>query len=195
MAKEVPAPQPGPGQIGDLLVAGRGHRHHWRLAGAHRVLHQQRHLLLPVEVDQELGQVRGGGFVVAAGLTGIDELGALSVADGIGTIQRLATAYGAEIGIDRGGLHRQSRSLPGLDAAFHGGHDQRHDQRHRDETDHLAWTLQRLDELGARPSLLNPLWYAGAFSLGLLAGRFAAAATPWPRTRASGKRSPAGKTS
>jgi 3-demethoxyubiquinol 3-hydroxylase len=41
----------------------------------------------------------------------------------------------------------------------------------REETDHLAWTKTRLDELGARPSLLNPLWYAGAFGLGLLAGR------------------------
>ena len=41
----------------------------------------------------------------------------------------------------------------------------------REEGDHLAWTRQRLDELGARPSLLNPLWYAGAFGLGLLAGR------------------------
>lgn len=41
----------------------------------------------------------------------------------------------------------------------------------REETDHLAWTKERLDELGARPSLLNPLWYAGAFGLGLLAGR------------------------
>ena len=41
----------------------------------------------------------------------------------------------------------------------------------REEGDHLAWTAQRLDELGARPSLLNPLWYAGAFGLGLLAGR------------------------
>jgi 3-demethoxyubiquinol 3-hydroxylase len=40
-----------------------------------------------------------------------------------------------------------------------------------EETNHLAWTKQRLDELGARPSLLNPLWYAGAFGLGLLAGR------------------------
>ena len=40
-----------------------------------------------------------------------------------------------------------------------------------EEGDHLAWTRQRLDELGARPSLLNPLWYAGAFGLGLLAGR------------------------
>ena len=40
-----------------------------------------------------------------------------------------------------------------------------------EETDHLAWTRQRLDELGARPSLLNPLWYAGAFALGLAAGR------------------------
>jgi ubiquinone biosynthesis monooxygenase Coq7 len=41
----------------------------------------------------------------------------------------------------------------------------------REESDHLAWTRDRLDELGARPSLLNPLWYAGAFGLGLLAGR------------------------
>ena len=41
----------------------------------------------------------------------------------------------------------------------------------REETDHLAWTQQRLQELGARPSLLNPLWYGGAFAIGLLAGR------------------------
>jgi ubiquinone biosynthesis monooxygenase Coq7 len=44
------------------------------------------------------------------------------------------------------------------------------DQAGREETDHLAWTRARLDELGARPSLLNPLWYAGAFGLGLAAG-------------------------
>jgi ubiquinone biosynthesis monooxygenase Coq7 len=41
----------------------------------------------------------------------------------------------------------------------------------RDETDHLAWTQQRLTELGARPSLLNPLWYAGSFVMGWVAGR------------------------
>jgi ubiquinone biosynthesis monooxygenase Coq7 len=40
----------------------------------------------------------------------------------------------------------------------------------RDESDHLAWTHRRLRELGARTSLLNPLWYAGAFGIGLLAG-------------------------
>ena len=40
-----------------------------------------------------------------------------------------------------------------------------------EETDHLAWTQQRLKELGARPSFLNPLWYAGAFGIGLLAAR------------------------
>ena len=40
-----------------------------------------------------------------------------------------------------------------------------------EETDHLAWTAERLKELGDRPSLLNPLWYAGAFALGLIAGR------------------------
>ncbi|MEO8296653.1 MAG: 2-polyprenyl-3-methyl-6-methoxy-1,4-benzoquinone monooxygenase [Burkholderiales bacterium] len=41
----------------------------------------------------------------------------------------------------------------------------------REETDHLAWTEQRLAELGSRPSLLNPLWYAGAFMIGVAAGR------------------------
>ena len=41
----------------------------------------------------------------------------------------------------------------------------------RDEADHLAWTQERLAELDARTSLLNPLWYAGAFGIGLLAGR------------------------
>lgn len=41
----------------------------------------------------------------------------------------------------------------------------------REENDHLAWTRGRLEELGSRPSLLNPVWYAGAFGLGLLAGR------------------------
>ncbi len=40
-----------------------------------------------------------------------------------------------------------------------------------EEGDHLAWTRERLAELGARPSLLNPVWYAGAFAFGALAGR------------------------
>jgi ubiquinone biosynthesis monooxygenase Coq7 len=40
-----------------------------------------------------------------------------------------------------------------------------------EEEDHLAWTAQRLQELGSRPSLLNPLWYVGAFVLGAVAAR------------------------
>ena len=40
-----------------------------------------------------------------------------------------------------------------------------------EETEHLAWTEQRIAELGGRKSLLNPLWYAGALSMGLIAGR------------------------
>ena len=39
----------------------------------------------------------------------------------------------------------------------------------RSENDHLAWCETRLAELGARPSLLNPLWYAGSFAIGALA--------------------------
>jgi ubiquinone biosynthesis monooxygenase Coq7 len=41
----------------------------------------------------------------------------------------------------------------------------------REEIDHLAWIQQRLSEVGGRTSLLNPLWYAGSFALGLIAGR------------------------
>ncbi len=40
-----------------------------------------------------------------------------------------------------------------------------------EEVDHLAWTEQRIAELGGRTSLLNPLWYGGAFAIGLLAAR------------------------
>jgi len=40
----------------------------------------------------------------------------------------------------------------------------------REEADHLAWTHQRLVELQAHRSLLNPLWYAGAFAIGCAAG-------------------------
>lgn len=40
-----------------------------------------------------------------------------------------------------------------------------------EETEHLAWTEQRIAELGARKSFLNPLWYLGALTLGVGAGR------------------------
>lgn len=44
------------------------------------------------------------------------------------------------------------------------------DQAAREETDHLAWCEQRLTELHDRPSRLDPLWYAGSFAIGALAG-------------------------
>lgn len=44
-------------------------------------------------------------------------------------------------------------------------------QAAREEQDHLAWSAERLAQLGDRPSLLNPLWFAGAFGIGLIAGR------------------------
>ena len=40
----------------------------------------------------------------------------------------------------------------------------------QEETEHLAWTEQRIAELGGRKSLLNPLWYAGSFAIGAAAG-------------------------
>jgi ubiquinone biosynthesis monooxygenase Coq7 len=45
------------------------------------------------------------------------------------------------------------------------------EQAGREEEDHLAWTAQRLAELGSQPSLFNPLWYAGAYALGTVAAR------------------------
>jgi len=40
----------------------------------------------------------------------------------------------------------------------------------QEETDHLAWCSDRIDELGGRKSVLNPVWYAGSFAIGALAG-------------------------
>lgn len=40
----------------------------------------------------------------------------------------------------------------------------------QEETEHLAWTERRIEELGGRKSLLNPLWYAGSFALGAASG-------------------------
>jgi len=44
-------------------------------------------------------------------------------------------------------------------------------QAAREEADHLRWCEDRIRALEGRKSLLNPLWYAGAFGLGYLAGR------------------------
>jgi ubiquinone biosynthesis monooxygenase Coq7 len=51
---------------------------------------------------------------------------------------------------------------PGLKVSF--------DHAAREEEDHLAWTAHRLKQLESRPSLLNPLWYAGSLAIGLAAG-------------------------
>ncbi|RJG15407.1 2-polyprenyl-3-methyl-6-methoxy-1,4-benzoquinone monooxygenase [Massilia cavernae] len=45
------------------------------------------------------------------------------------------------------------------------------EQAGREEEDHLAWTAQRLAELGSQPSLFNPLWYAGAYAIGTVAAK------------------------
>ena len=52
-------------------------------------------------------------------------------------------------------------STPAMRAQF--------EQAGREEEDHLAWTAQRLAELGSQPSVFNTLWYAGAFTLGTVA--------------------------
>ncbi len=44
------------------------------------------------------------------------------------------------------------------------------EQAAQEETEHLAWTERRIEELGGRKSVLNPLWYAGSFALGAVSG-------------------------
>ena len=41
-----------------------------------------------------------------------------------------------------------------------------------EETDHLIWCKKRLDELDGKPSILNPVWYAGSFAIGAIFGSF-----------------------
>jgi 3-demethoxyubiquinol 3-hydroxylase len=60
-----------------------------------------------------------------------------------------------------------AQKLTATDPQLH----QHFEQAAREETSHLVWTQQRLNELQARPSLLNPVWYAGSFGIGWLAGR------------------------
>ena len=60
----------------------------------------------------------------------------------------------------------QGQALTARDAAARAALE----QAAAEETDHLAWTAQRIEELGGRLSLLNPLWYAGSFALGAAAG-------------------------
>ena len=43
-------------------------------------------------------------------------------------------------------------------------------QASKEETEHLAWCEKRIHTLGGHTSLLNPLWYAGSFTLGAIAG-------------------------
>ncbi|MEY5100022.1 MAG: hypothetical protein RJA36_2741 [Pseudomonadota bacterium] len=87
--------------------------------------------------------------------------GALMRVNHVGEIcaQALYTSQALAARLGRGGAEEREQLARHLEAAG------------QDETDHLAWCRQRLDELGSRPSLLNPLWYAGAFGIGLLAGR------------------------
>jgi ubiquinone biosynthesis monooxygenase Coq7 len=44
------------------------------------------------------------------------------------------------------------------------------EQASEEENDHLAWTAERIRDMGTHTSYLNPLWYAGSFTLGALAG-------------------------
>jgi ubiquinone biosynthesis monooxygenase Coq7 len=60
----------------------------------------------------------------------------------------------------------QAQSLTARDAATR----ERLASAAREEEEHLAWTQQRLAELNDRASLANPLWYAGSFTIGLIAG-------------------------
>lgn len=60
----------------------------------------------------------------------------------------------------------QGQALTARNAAI----QEKLEQAALEEIEHLAWTENRIAELGGRKSLLNPLWYAGSFALGAAAG-------------------------
>lgn len=60
----------------------------------------------------------------------------------------------------------QGQALTARDPSTRGGLE----RAAREEEDHLAWSAERMRELGGRPSLLNPLWYGGSLALGAAAG-------------------------
>jgi ubiquinone biosynthesis monooxygenase Coq7 len=60
----------------------------------------------------------------------------------------------------------QGQAITARDASARAGLE----QAAREEEDHLAWSAARIRELGGRPSLLNPLWYAGSLAIGVAAG-------------------------
>jgi ubiquinone biosynthesis monooxygenase Coq7 len=62
----------------------------------------------------------------------------------------------------------QGQALMSADAAIKGALE----GAAHEETEHLAWTEQRIAELGGHKSLLNPLWYGGSLAIGLLVARF-----------------------
>ena len=100
--------------------------------------------------------------------------GAVFALEGTSDLQAIRSAFAAPIkglglafGTSVAGV--ASSAMLGLMSAL--SRRERMQAAAREELDHLAWTEERLDELGDRPSLLNPLWYAGSFAIGLMAAR------------------------
>lgn len=60
----------------------------------------------------------------------------------------------------------QGQALTARSSSAHGALE----QAAQEETEHLAWTERRIEQLGGRKSLLNPVWYAGSFAIGAVAG-------------------------
>ena len=65
---------------------------------------------------------------------------------------------------------RLDRLIASVDEALRISTGEAMQQAADEEIDHLAWCEERLRELDSRPSILNPLWYAGSFTIGALAG-------------------------
>ncbi len=106
---------------------------------------------VPPERQAQAAQMTEGERRLAGALMRVNHVGEIC-AQALYTGQALAARLGP------GSAAERERTARHLEAAA------------QDETDHLAWCQQRLDELGDRRSLLCPLWYAGALGIGLAAG-------------------------
>ena len=131
------------------------------LGAADRAL---RSLFAPAQSSRPLPLGRAGpeGAETPAGASGAATFEALSDADRRTAAALMRVNHAGEVAAQAlyHGQAYAARSGPTRDLLLEAA---------REESDHLAWCETRLKELQSRPSLLNPLWYAGSFAIGALA--------------------------
>lgn len=118
-----------------------------------------------VEIDKALRTLFGGATATHAGPGADIEEAKLSNAERKHAAALMRVNHTGEVCAQA--LY-SGQSLTAQDTAVRGTLE----QAAREETEHLAWTASRIAELGGRTSVLNPVFYVGAFTMGAISGAF-----------------------